>query len=263
MENIRNFICGINTKHDLGYVSPQRLLTEVWVIMCFSTPFIIDSPNGLLIGEQGDFIINRPYNHFWHTNTEDAKTGFVNCWCHFIGDGVRDFFEKYDLFPDILYHTVDDNTFMCDLIDIEKEIYNKRYYSDDMLELLLKKMIINLSRQNEMYDIKYNVTDKQVDGMVRLRNSMLENYINQYNVNDLAKELHLSGEYFFVLYKKIFNISPMKDLCLKRMSAAKMLLISTDMPISIIANSCGYSDPNYFSRLFKKITGISPLQYRK
>jgi AraC-like DNA-binding protein len=99
--------------------------------------------------------------------------------------------------------------------------------------------------------------------MIELRNRMLANYKQDYSLNDLAKELNISEDYFLTLYKKIFGISPMKDLCLKRIEQAKILLISTDMTVSKISDACGYPDPNYFSRLFKKVTGVSPVQFKQ
>ena len=238
------------------------------MFMCFSTPFVIDSPYGILNGNTGDFIINRPYNQFWHTNTENAKTGFVNSWCHFeTGGDLSGFLANYDLFPDKIYHAADDGIFKNNLIEIENELNyfnSEKYYFDDMMALLVNKMIIGLSRQTKIHKMHNNfIIDKRINDMIKLRDNMLENYAEQYTIDALAKEVYISSDYFSALYKQIFKISPMKDLSLKRLSIAKKLLISTDMPIKIIAESCGYTDSNYFSRLFKKNTGFSPLDYRK
>ena len=47
------------------------------------------------------------------------------------------------------------------------------------------------------------------------------------------------------------------------MKEAQLLLKNTDNPIQSIAFSVGYHDEKYFSRLFKKVTGLSPSEYRK
>ena len=264
MGKIEYFTFGINTTHELNYVAPARTFCDAWLITCFSTPFVMDSPGGVIRGEPGDFVINRPFNHFWHTNVEDAEIGFINCWCHIYFDDAAEFFEKHDLRPDTLYRTVDSFVFMRDLLDIKKEIDNRENYSPDMTVLLMQKMIINLSKQNKLYSIRNTIsTEKRVNDMIELRNHVITNYSRNYNLNGLSKELNISEDYFLSLYKKIFGISPMKDLCLKRIEQAKILLISTDMTVSRIANACGYADPNYFSRLFKKVTGVSPIQFRQ
>jgi AraC-like DNA-binding protein len=224
----------------------------------------MDSPDGLIRGEPGGFVINKPREHFWHTHTEDAQIGFINCWCHIYFDGADDFFKKHGLIYDTIHHTVDSFGFMRDLLDIKKEIDDRENFSPDMAVLLIKKMIINLSKQNKLYNIRNMISnEKRVKDIIELRSNMLANYDREYNLSDLAKELDISEDYFCSLYKKIFDISPKKDLCLKRIEQAKILLISTDMTVNKIADACGYSDANYFSRLFKKITGIAPVQFRQ
>ena len=57
-------------------------------------------------------------------------------------------------------------------------------------------------------------------------------------------------------------MSPQKFLMKFRITKAAELLYNTDLPISNIAYSCGYSDPLAFSKTFKKIKGVSPKEYR-
>ena len=264
MGKIEYFTFGINTTHELNYTAPSRTSYNAWLITCFSTPFIMDSPNGIIRGNPGDFVINRPFNHFWHTHTEDAKIGFINCWCHIYFDEAYSFFENHGLRPDTLYNTVDSFVFMRDLLDIKKEIDDRENYSPDMAVLLMKKMIINLSKQNKLYNVRNTISnEKRINELVELRNSILANYEQEYSLKSLAGKLNISEDYFLTLYKKIFGISPKKDLCLQRIEKAKILLISTDMTVNKISAACGYSDPNYFSRLFKKVTGASPIQFRQ
>ena len=47
-----------------------------------------------------------------------------------------------------------------------------------------------------------------------------------------------------------------------RISHAKRLLKTTDMKIYEVAQECGYSNSNYFTKVFKEVTGISPAEYR-
>ena len=262
MSEIYNFTSGINTYHALNHVSEARQ-SDYWVFLCCNTPFLIDTDEGTLRGESGDFIITEPYKQRRHTNVPEAETGFINSWFHINGKGISDIIKKYGFEPDILYHTVDSAIFVQDLTDLQNEIYSRRIYSDDMALLLFTKLVINLSRQNALYNTHSFHDNIKFQEINKLRERMLENYTNQYTVKSLAREMNISSEYFAALYKKIFEISPMKDLNTKRMAAARTLLISTDMSISEIAEKCGYSDANYFSRLFKKFTGMSPGEFRK
>lgn len=247
----------------MNYVSPQRSIQDKWLIMCFSTPFIINSPHGILRGESGDFIVNRPLNYYWHTSVETADKGFVNSWCHIYCDGIEGILKKYEIYPDTIYHTVDYISFTNDLKEIGYEYQSKNFYSEQLLALLFEKMIVNLARQNKVFCLKSDIKCSYLNDLIRSRKNMLANYKDHYTIDMLAKQINISNEYFLILYKKLFNISPLKDLYLKRMSVAKMLLLSTDLSINMIANSCGYTDSNYFSRIFKKFTGVSPRDFRK
>ena len=83
----------------------------------------------------------------------------------------------------------------------------------------------------------------------------------------------LDHETLLAEYEKLPRLSPeqvkasvaMMELCIKylRVKAAEELLIVSDKPVSEIAADVGYSDYNYFIKVFKKATGVTPLKYRK
>ncbi|MBO5889228.1 MAG: helix-turn-helix transcriptional regulator [Clostridia bacterium] len=94
--------------------------------------------------------------------------------------------------------------------------------------------------------------------------------INSYtDVNfDLDKAYNLvplSKEHVRKLFIKEHGISPTKFLSQKRLSLAKQLLSRKEdgyLRINEIAFSCGFNDPAYFCRIFKKETGVNPQQYK-
>lgn len=82
--------------------------------------------------------------------------------------------------------------------------------------------------------------------------------------NDIAKSVHISTKYLYKLFKEEIGMTPMKYLNSYRIKCARKLLKNTSFPISQIAASVGFSDPNYFCRVFQRFNdGVSPLQYRK
>ncbi len=89
------------------------------------------------------------------------------------------------------------------------------------------------------------------------------NYCTNISVEELASYCNLSKSRFLHLFKKITQTSPVAFQQELRIDNAKLLLSSTQLSISDISFRCGYDDPLYFSRLFKKKTGISPKEYRK
>lgn len=82
-------------------------------------------------------------------------------------------------------------------------------------------------------------------------------------VTDYAALLHISPNHLNKTIKTITGKSPTKWIDDAIVLEAKVLLYQTDVPISEIAAEIGFLDPSYFTRLFKKYEGITPLQFRK
>lgn len=92
---------------------------------------------------------------------------------------------------------------------------------------------------------------------------ILKNYRENISMVYLANICDYSPEYFSAKFKSTFGVSPQKYIISKRINNAKILLISTEYPISVIGEKVGYPDPMHFSKLFTKETNISPSSYRK
>lgn len=90
-----------------------------------------------------------------------------------------------------------------------------------------------------------------------------------YSVDDTLKRLPLSYEYLRKLFKKETGATPLCYLSGCRMRLAAHIISSgisnqySEYTISQIAEACGFSDPLYFSRVFKKNFGVSPTEYGK
>jgi len=97
---------------------------------------------------------------------------------------------------------------------------------------------------------------------IALRNEMRGNP-KGWTVEKMAKQVWFTRSRFTVLYSSFFNISPNADLTNIRIEYAKKLLKTTNMPITDISASCGYSGAEHFIRIFNKKVKLTPLQYRK
>ena len=90
-----------------------------------------------------------------------------------------------------------------------------------------------------------------------------------YSVDDTLKRLPLSYEYLRKLFKKETGTTPLCYLSDCRMRLAAQIISSgisnqySEYTVSQIAEACGFSDPLYFSRVFKKNFGVSPTEYGK
>ena len=90
-----------------------------------------------------------------------------------------------------------------------------------------------------------------------------ENYSKPISVSDYAQDLGLSVSWFTRSFREYAGTSPAQYLISLRISAAQSLLETTDHNVTEISELVGYDNPLYFSRLFRKQTGMSPSDFRR
>jgi len=96
-----------------------------------------------------------------------------------------------------------------------------------------------------------------------MREYMERHYDEDISLSSLSERFHFSPQYIAKKFKEFYNTTVITYLTELRIEKARSLLLHTDLPVLEIANTLGYSDENYFGKVFKKMTGLSPLQYRK
>ncbi|SHE34959.1 response regulator transcription factor [Alkalibacter saccharofermentans] len=82
-------------------------------------------------------------------------------------------------------------------------------------------------------------------------------------LEDAAKLLNVSPSYFSRLFKKEMGVKFITYTTNRKIEKAKAWLETTDMPILNIALELGFKEANYFSKVFRKLEGITPTEYRK
>lgn len=97
----------------------------------------------------------------------------------------------------------------------------------------------------------------------RARAYMEQNFAEPLRLDDVADYVELNPSYFSALFKKETGKTFSDYLVERRLRAAQSLLQSTGKSISEIAETVGYNDVKYFSKLFKKHMGIKPSEYRR
>ena len=89
------------------------------------------------------------------------------------------------------------------------------------------------------------------------------NYRHQLSPKNIASEFYVNASYASRRFSQRYQKTITEHINGVRIERAKMLLQETEAPIGNIALNVGFVDINYFSRVFKKIIGVSPLAYRK
>ncbi|MDV4151851.1 response regulator [Clostridium sp. AL.422] len=146
--------------------------------------------------------------------------------------------------------------------------YNGIYLMNQSYEEANKA--INYNNQNEIVHIDKIDTYKQNQELdndkVKLFNKVKEYIINNIkedlNLEDIANTFNLSPYYFSRSFKEAMGCNLTDYINLVRIKNAKELLKKNEMSIKEIGYTVGYSDPNYFSKVFKKYEGYSPKEYK-
>jgi two-component system response regulator YesN len=90
-----------------------------------------------------------------------------------------------------------------------------------------------------------------------------QNFDQDISLKEISEFVQLSPNYLSLLFKKEMNCNLIEFLTNYRVEKAKELMLNTSLKTYEIAENVGISDSAYFSRIFKKSTGVSPIDFRK
>lgn len=140
--------------------------------------------------------------------------------------------------------------------DIERELKEKRPYFKALIELKASEIIVELKRAGGGNDRDARSPADAAKVIID------EHYRESIGVTYLSDTLMLSKDYLRHEFKKQYGVSPMQYLITKRIENAKNMLDGTALKIRDIAVQSGFENEYYFSRIFRKVAGISPKAYR-
>ena len=133
--------------------------------------------------------------------------------------------------------------------------------NEEMLVLLLRHLLISFHRElTREHILKNEYLDHEMDNAVTF---FSENYNQNINIDDYAASRGMSVSWFIRNFKKYTGSTPMQFIVGIRINNAQMLLETTTYSINEISKIVGYDNQLYFSRLFHKLKGYSPREYRK
>lgn len=86
---------------------------------------------------------------------------------------------------------------------------------------------------------------------------------DQITLTDISKAVNLSPNYLHTIFKQLLGTTPRDYLTEKRLRFTCELLSTTSLPLSEIAERCGFCNQQYMSQLFKKRFSVTPMEYRR
>lgn len=185
---------------------------------------------------------------------------FGRYWCHFrLELGDIEFINSLQL-PPFVY--VQDKQMMNELFSkMESYQHSASITRELRLKAVLLEMIAfyldesHVQRQT-LHDPGFGVKWNEVLAYIEA------NLHANIQIEELAKFAFLHPNYFITSFKSIMGCSPIQYVTNRRIAHAMRLLMDTELPVAAIAKQVGMQN-HYLSRLFKRYTGLTPVQYRR
>lgn len=124
----------------------------------------------------------------------------------------------------------------------------------------------NITACAKLVTLLHSVTNsgsQELTSIAKARNFIENNYKDSISTKTVAAACNMSVSYLHRLFKTSLNTTPADFLLNCRISAAKELLSSTNLPLIDVAYECGFNSQSYFSDCFKRKIGQSPCKFRK
>ena len=200
-----------------------------------------------------------------------AETLWKLKWVHFYGPNMGSIYNKYVERGGRPVFTPGNLSGYEELIDEIYAIAASDAYIKDMqiFEKLtsLLTMLMEQSWRTEGEGVQHNSSQRKGVGkkqnLQALKEYLDENYADKITLDMLAERFYINKFYLTRIFKEQFGESVTEYLLQVRITRAKQSLRFTDKPIEEIAHECGMHDANYFSRIFKKVEGVTPGAFRR
>lgn len=181
-------------------------------------------------------------------------------WVHFNSKNASDFYSTY---IQSSCHPVFLTQRPKEYIECIDTIYNhhaaRNAYTDLHSHLELTRLITYCITEQELSSNDSSIDEK----LTCIYEELYKNYDKNISLEQLSSQYFISKYHLSRAFKKKYGTTIITALVSIRISKAKELLRFSNTPISEISQQCGFQDPSYFVKAFKKSEGVTPLTYRK
>ena len=173
-----------------------------------------------------------------------------------LSEGCQNCFEQSDEAVDIIRSNMEEMFAECQKTDPGAEI---------IIKANLYKILVTLlrSRESEIRPTPSYRNIQNLENMDKVIQYINTNISKKLSLEELADISCFSRTYFSVLFKELNGVSPWDYINIKRVELAKSMLRNSSQTVLYISSECGFSNLSNFNRIFKKVTGTTPTEFRK
>lgn len=182
-------------------------------------------------------------------------------WLHFCGKAAHVFAEGAAT-PQTINVTMQSR--ISERINIFDEILTTLHFGDSIEDLRYASSLLShfLASMRYLGQFRRAKTGAEKDIVEQAIHYMRENIENRITMAEVLRYVGYSQSHFSTVFKKKTGMSPLSYFNRLKVEHACQLLKTTDLKVNMICYKVGIEDPLYFSRLFSKVMGMSPTDYR-
>ncbi|MBE6612269.1 MAG: helix-turn-helix domain-containing protein [Ruminococcaceae bacterium] len=206
----------------------------------------------------GDVVLIPPGVSYSYTKSSTDNVRYL--WVHFTGYDAKSMLERCGFTGFGVHHIGFDESIAALFMAIMEEFIRRDDYYEEAAAAKVTEIVIALRRKLEQ------LASAESSSMTRIFASIKyihENFKTPITNETLASIEHLSVSQYIELFRRCTGATPRSYVIELRIRSACELLRTSDLTVAQIADSVGYDDAHYFSRIFKTHRGVSPDVYRK
>lgn len=254
--------CGtyrLKTKERLPTRRPRGSLDyQLIYVASGKTHFYFHGEERIVNAEQMVLFQPRQEQHYEYFASDKPEV----YWIHFTGGDVKNILRHFNIpLDEPVFYSGNSSTYTYLFKEIIHELQSCRVGYQELLEMYLKQILLLIERSRE--ERKPTVSSFIQDEMELARRYFTEHYNEDINIEEYAKSRGMSFSWFSRNFKQLTAKSPMQYVVSVRINNAASLLGCSSYNINEVSNIVGYDNPLYFSRIFKKVKGVSPSEYKK
>ena len=208
--------------------------------------------------KEGNIILYRPHErqeYFFY-----AKDNTISAYIHFSGTACEQLLQKYGILNNRIAYVGCSGTLERIFSKMQDEFFSEKSFHKDVASAHLGCFLATAGRlANSHISASSARLQNRIDTVCR---HMYTHYQDNYSVSDYAAMCFMSEGRFAHVFKEITGTSPKQYILSIKVNVACQLLADTNMSIEEVSKTVGIDDANYFSRMIKKHTGLSPIKHR-
>lgn len=274
--NTLNYNASGNLISKGGFLHHRRAF-DLYVLIMVKEGILYISQNGVnyQVGKNQYILLNSQEEHYGYQESS-GKLSYL--WVHFSFDTPVTVYREIKFVNDHLEGILSDSNQSYYIIPEYGEIsltqrapllfnqlldlsHHENLYSNQIIDYALSLLVMEISQ--EFIEVNHNIKNNIPPNIAKVMEWIKGNYFREITIKEIANEFGYNQDYLASVFRKATGGTLIQYINNTRISIAKSLITNYDVSIKEAAYTCGFTDEKYFLKIFKRIEGMTPSQYKK